>query len=479
MKCPRCESPELRKNGRRNGQQRYQCKACGKQFLAPTTTQALPTALGDAVEFDRNGHSEPAPALSAPEASAPSAPGIAILLLDAENLKLDIKTEKFLASLCASPLQVKIAFANWRNPSLGKLDAELHERGYQLVHVPEGKNSADAKMIAVGSSLFLHYPHVKEVFVCSSDGLLTHLCTHLQNLGLTVYRARTKNKTLTVENRRSGELKHYSLTLEAEIPSFEGFVKQVEELIKAEHQSIHERTAQLSAISALFQERRNLTLNASRSNDSPPIAPEATSLAPPPEKEPAPPAAQDADVELNVSAAAPPLPTRSIQSKEEFEGALLEIIESLHLNNPLEKVSVSTLSSEVHKLCGETANSIIKKFKLGGNLTKFLKASPALTLALNATPSTVAVAASLSSKISTREQLEQALVRIVSSLSAKSPGSYLCISNIGSEFQKEYGQPLIKTMRQLGLGSKFPQFLQSCSAFKVQKKGKGYQVALA
>lgn len=383
MKCPQCESPHVRKNGFRNGQQRYQCKACGKQFLEPTSTQALLTALGDAVQFESSGHSESAPVLSILQASAPSAPGIAILLLDAENLKLDIKTEKFLASLCASPLQVKIAFANWRNQSLGKLDAELHERGYQLVHAPDGKNSADAKMIAVGSSIFLHYPNVKEVFVCSSDGLLNHLCTQLQNLGMTVYRARTKNKALTVENRRSGELKQYSLTVEAEIPSFEGFVKQVEELIQAEHNSLTERIAQFSAISALFQERRNLTLNASRSNDSPTSVPEA------------------------------------------------------------------------------------------------LESFTALTLDRNSSNYTVSVTVSHSSEISTRDELEQALVKLVRAFSAESAGNYISLSNLARKFQKEYGQPLIKTMRQLGLGSKFPQFLQSCSAFKVQRKSKGYQVALA
>jgi hypothetical protein len=479
MKCPQCESPHVRKNGLRNGQQRYQCKACGKQFLEPTSTQALLTALGDAVQFESSGDSESAPVLSIPEASAPSAPGIAILLLDAENLKLDIKTEKFLASLCASPLQVKIAFANWRNQSLGKLDAELHERGYQLVHAPDGKNSADAKMIAVGSSIFLHYPNVKEVFVCSSDGLLNHLCTQLQNLGMTVYRARTKNKALTVENRRSGELKQYSLTVEAEIPSFEGFVKQVEELIQAEHNSLTERIAQFSAISALFQERRNLTLNASRSNDSPASAPEATSLAPAPEEEPAAPAPEKADVELKVSAATPPLPTMTINSKEELERALLEIIESLQIDNPLEEVTVGTLSAELRQLCGETGNSIVKRLKLGGNLTKLLKSSTALTLDQNSTHYTVSVPTSPSSEISTREELEQALVTLVRSLSAESAGNYISLSNLAWEFQKEYGQPLIKTMRQLGLGSKFPQFLQSCSAFKVQRKSKGYQVALA
>ncbi|MBD2246116.1 hypothetical protein [Nostoc sp. FACHB-888] len=83
--------------------------------------------------------------------------GISLLILDAENLKLDINSELFLASICEYSLQGKIAFANWKNPSIGKQDIELYNRGYQLLHVPEGKNSADAKMIAFGACVLRSY----------------------------------------------------------------------------------------------------------------------------------------------------------------------------------------------------------------------------------------------------------------------------------------------------------------------------------
>ncbi len=33
MECPQCQSTEIRKNGRRQERQCYQCKACGRQFL--------------------------------------------------------------------------------------------------------------------------------------------------------------------------------------------------------------------------------------------------------------------------------------------------------------------------------------------------------------------------------------------------------------------------------------------------------------
>ena len=166
MKCPRCESTQLRKNGRSSGKQRHLCKACGKQFLEPLSSRQSFTSESEAVQFASNGSSEPAlvqeaalPMLSVPETSAESfetrgrreageqecttldiaattssppaistnlqqqneawgqlTQGIAILLLDAENLKLDINAEKFLAGLCNYPLQVKIAFCQLEKP---------------------------------------------------------------------------------------------------------------------------------------------------------------------------------------------------------------------------------------------------------------------------------------------------------------------------------------------------------------------------
>ncbi|NET16752.1 MAG: NYN domain-containing protein, partial [Okeania sp. SIO1H6] len=177
MKCPSCGSISLRKNGRPNNRQRYRCKDCGRQFMEKFST----SNIGQEISVNQ---SEPT---TLPEAPIP---GIAILLLDVENLKIDINAEQFLASISEYSLQVKIAFANWKNSSLSKYDAELFERGYQLIHVPEGKNSADAQMMSMGAAIGRQYSDAKAVFVCSSDWLLTHLCNSLQNQGLTVYRVR-------------------------------------------------------------------------------------------------------------------------------------------------------------------------------------------------------------------------------------------------------------------------------------------------
>ena len=124
MKCPTCGSTSLRKNGRPNNRQRYRCKDCGRQFMVQ-----LPTSN---IEQEISVNQSELKAL----AEAPRV-GIAILLLDAENLKIDVNTEQFLAIISEYSLQVKIAFANWKSSSLSKSDLELFERGYQLIHVPE------------------------------------------------------------------------------------------------------------------------------------------------------------------------------------------------------------------------------------------------------------------------------------------------------------------------------------------------------
>ena len=405
MKCPKCESTQLRKNGRSSGKQRYLCKACGRQFLAPLASLQLPSTNNEAVEVATNEDAKPvlllSPSLpSPPEVSVSqldwvttpthSSRGTAILLLDAENLRLDINTEKFLADISKYQLRVKIAFANWRNPAIGKLDAELYERGYQLIHVPMGQNSADAQMIAMGASIRSHYPEAKEVFVCSCDWLLTHLCNSLQTQGLTVYRVRRQDNILSVENRNTGESREYSLTIGAEIPSFEEFIDKINELFHAEHESLTERIARLSTVTSLFQERRLITLKENRANRSLVEPQKQDSVLPVSEQETTSSAPNPVDVAANTSVT-PSSNTsiKKINSKEELEQTVVKIIASMQANSSSDTVEVSKLSAALKLVCGESANSLIKKLKLGGNFTKFLRGSKTFKVSNNGTKAQV------------------------------------------------------------------------------------------
>ncbi|BAY27707.1 hypothetical protein NIES2100_75320 [Calothrix sp. NIES-2100] len=414
MKCPRCESTSYRKNGRRNGKQYYLCKNCRKQFFEP----ALVNSLKNQLIADSNGHTQLPLAeatelsliensltekateevdqsfaltlvnellqtvlspewLESPEFSqfiqkihqkieskTKLDRGISLLLLDVENLKLDIPAENFLASICNYPLQVKIAFANWKNPSNSKQDIELYERGYQLVHVPEGKDSADAKMIAFGAGLSRYYPTVKEILVCSGDRILSHLCNELQNQGMLVYWVRRQSQILYIENRNTGKFIYYSLPLVTEIPSLEKVVEKIDNLIKSEQESISSRLSDLMAIANLFQERCNLQFNKKKSTQDDQATASSEKI-------------NSTEAINSVEIVSSP---KDIGSKEDLEKLLLEIINRMQSQSPTTNLSVSILGTELQKVCGQSPNSIVKKLKLGSNFTKFLQSSTHFTL---------------------------------------------------------------------------------------------------
>lgn len=395
MKCPQCQSTSSRKNGHRNGRQNYLCKNCGRQFLE-TATSVLPITEFSTLEVSADSEWEPiteiipvaqsnyAVTLSSDMQidngfSSPSETGISVLLLDAENLKIDQNAEKFLVSLAQSPQLIKIAFANWRNSSLAKQDAELYDRGYQLIHVPNGKNSADAKMIAFGASIFKQYPQVKEVFICSSDGLLMHLCHQLQNHGLIVYWVRRKDAKLVVENRNTGESKHYSITLNTEIPPLDMLMSQMESLLQSERESIDERISKMAAFSALFQARCNIVKQENiviekseeietNSNNNNNLTAEVSLTSSE--------IASDIHNVLNGEQNGAAINANNIEqinSKEKLEKALIQLMKKMNSQNTKEDISPNTLTKEFTNLYGKPPSSVIKELGLGSTLSKFLK----------------------------------------------------------------------------------------------------------
>jgi hypothetical protein len=137
---------------------------------------------------------------------------IAVLLLDAENMHLTPSAEQALQRVCQYPVRIKVAFGNWRSSNLSKHDVELHQRGYQMIHVPAGKNSADMQMTAIGASIFIHHPTAREVLVCSSDNDLANLRHSLQFHGLTVYSVKRQDNQLVVENSVTHQKKTVSVS---------------------------------------------------------------------------------------------------------------------------------------------------------------------------------------------------------------------------------------------------------------------------
>lgn len=332
--------------------------------------------------------------------------GIAILLLDVENLQLNIETEKFLEGIGHYPIQIKVAFANWR--SMGKKDAEFHQRGYQLIHVPPGKDSADLKMATVGASIFVHYPTAKEIFVCSSDRALTHLSNTLQAHGLTVFQVRKQTDKIIVLNSKTGQVETHSLVTLLEITPLEQLVIQLKELIKKEQQRTSTQWIKLSTLSALFRENYGLVLNAVVTHHL-----------------------------LGTK-------TRDIFLKYPTDFAL-------------------------HKP-SETSQTYVTLFEVR------LPPPPPILSKENLN-NTQAEPASLTD-INSLEDLETAIVKIVGDLTDNSPNNSVFLSNVGSEFHRQYGKQITQIIKDFNLGRKFPKFLQSCTSLQLKKAEKGWQVSL-
>ncbi|MEG4054073.1 MULTISPECIES: NYN domain-containing protein [unclassified Microcoleus] len=337
---------------------------------------------------------------------APLPVGIAILLLDVENLQLTIETEKFLEGICHYPIQIKVAFANWR--SMGKKDAEFHQRGYQLIHVPPGKDSADLKMATVGASIFVHYPTAKEIFVCSSDRALTHLSNTLQAHGLTVFQVRKQIDKIIVLNSKTGQVETHSLVTTPEITPLEQLVIQLKELIKKEQKRTSTQWIKLSTVSALFRENYGLVLNQVVSHHL-----------------------------LGTK-------TRDIFLKYPTDFAL---------HKPSETSQTYVTLFEV-KL--PPPPPILNQENLNSH-----QAPPAKLTDINSL-----------------EDLERALVKIVGDLTGNSPENSVFLSNVGSEFHRQYGKQITQIIKDFNLGRKFTKFLQSCASLQLKKAEKGWQVSL-
>jgi predicted RNase H-related nuclease YkuK (DUF458 family) len=327
---------------------------------------------------------------------------IAVLLLDAENLQINAETEKFLATVCNYPIQIKIAFANWC--SMGKLDIELHGRGYDLIHVPAGKDNADGKMITFGSSVHERYPTVREVLVCSSDKVMINLCNHLQQHGLMVYQVSKQGEDITVLNSYTGKIVKQVTNSAPEIPTVTQFIEQIKELIKTEQKRTHSCWIQLATISQNYKNKYKLTIS-------------------------------------HIAA-------------KHFPGKKAR---EIFVNYPAEFV--------LHQI-DQAAAVYITIFDINSEKSVNSKNDPVQN-----------DKAQLLSNIGSKADLEQVLKNIISELTIHSPGSYINIGPLGSQFKKQYGKPITEQIKSLQLNGNFIKFVQSRNCFQLRKTPKGWEIA--
>ncbi|TAF05810.1 MAG: NYN domain-containing protein [Nostocales cyanobacterium] len=425
--------------------------------------------------------------------------GIAVLLLDAENLQLNNNTEKFLATICKFPIQVKIAFANWSNR--GKLDVELHERGYDLIHVPAGRDNADGKMIAFGASIHELYPNAKEVFVCSSDKVMTNLCNNLQQHGLTVYQVSQHGENINIFNNSTGATTSHSIKPLPELPSLDQFILQVKKLIKDEQKLTASYWIKLSQISKLYKLKYQLHIShivakylpGKRARDMLMNYPADFVIH------------QVDDVgELyvtvfeqhqafqtqNIDTSGTDYRNKSeslstINSSLDLEAAIRKILEDLIKESNTNSFDISILASKFKHNYGKPISEQLKDLKISGTFVKFLQSCAYFQVELKDNKWEVSklesrnIPSVLLSNITSAADLEQTLKRILTELTQESKNSYIDISIFGTKFHQKSGKPITKQMKELQISGSFLKFLQSCGSFQIQQQGNKYKVSLS
>ena len=184
----------------------------------------------------------------------------------------------------------------------------------------------------------------------------------------------------------------------------------------------------------------------------------------------------------NLPEIIPGLNSNAIDSLDVFKSILVEIIEAAKIELKQDAIPVVKIKKDFLAKYQCHADLVVKKI-LGkkSSLIKYLQSeSGFFQVKLIGQQHLVAIAQNSStSKTHSSAALEASLVKIITGLTAHSPGSYIPINQVASEFNKLYNQPITQKLQSLNLGSKVIDFLQSCQTFKVKKDGKNYQVAIA
>jgi hypothetical protein len=99
-----------------------------------------------------------------------------LLIADVENIQVNQTLEKLLSQSFENRQKLdKIAFASWGNIS-NDITCLMYNSGWDLRHVPQGKDAADFAILAYLKLNCLDY---SEIFLLTKDGLLVRAALEL------------------------------------------------------------------------------------------------------------------------------------------------------------------------------------------------------------------------------------------------------------------------------------------------------------
>jgi hypothetical protein len=407
---------------------------------------------------------------------------ISMILVDAENLKINQNTDRFLEDRAAYPLEVKIAFANWSNPSLGDWDRQLYSRGYQLIHVPKGKDGADAKAIAMGSSLSIRDRQLKEVFIGSNDRLLDHLCNELLNQGAIVYQVGIKGDRITLKHLNHGETKTYSLKDYEPIEDKLESIDLVQQKLESQNSKIEKIEKTLSSLErSVANIQKYIAKQGSLGGDRPTTETVSSNNSQKVQQE----------KEATVTQAG------QFKTEADLATALVTIIRDRQKLSPNSPMNLIELGTEFRAIYSQSVGNLVKESKLAKNLSKFCEKRAEFRLDKSVNPyriylqsqnksqqkqsadSHVNSNSTPSTHISSQSDLEQALQTLIISLRQKQSEKTVDLSIIGTEFYKRYNKSLSSVLEKLGMGKKVINFFKTSTKFKVHKTKNNYKISLS
>ncbi|OKH50216.1 hypothetical protein NIES30_05865 [Phormidium tenue NIES-30] len=358
-------------------------------------------------------------------------PWVGLLLVDAENMNPPEVLEAFLQTVGQYPIRHRLAFGNWRR--LGRRDRDLYRRGYQMVHVPSGKNSADIKMSVDTSLVTLQNPSIREVFICSADTDLLHLGYALLNLGVSVY---------CVSHRHDGWFELLNLAQQTtekvyfgsgegndpatesaqqvmKVPTLAETARSLKQLLAQAHQDDPDQPITMGHLGKLFRDRHHLS----------------------------------ASEALQANSGYKTL-GQFLKSHRAF--VLSPLPDSKQIAVTLKAIANNTSPPP------EPAVALIVP-----QLEESLKSEGAVE------------AAALPPPITDAHSLEQALITLLWRLSSGQTDSQIQLSVLAAYFAHVYQEPMSAVLKRIGEPKGLPKFLGKCRSLKVQQQGQDWRITLA
>lgn len=423
---------------------------------------------------------------------------IACLLLDAENLNLEASFEQKIKGLSTYPIQVKIAFGNWKK--LGKQDLNYHNRSYELIHVPPHQNSADFKLTTFGASLWRYYPQIKEVFIGSGDAAFTHLGNSLQAQGLEVYLVSRLGYQLKVNHLNNQSETLINVIVPENLPTMDEFLAQLQALIPQTQTRQGQHWVSLSMLADLYRRSHQLSVNEVLSYLSPEHKlrdllgerPDLFGLHQLPNQSevyvclfenPAFKAIQNLAKTKN-------LPVEELEeiaqfTPEKLNQALINLCQELQDKNQQTKISLSELAAHFDRQFQIPLTRLLKHLNLPSKLPNYFQKSPVFTIDKKQKQYYLNIKKNIpTQKLATLAidglpALTTEIKTIIQTLTAHHGTESVHISKVHAAFLETHKLTVREVLNQYDFSGNYLEFLRQEPTFNLEQQAKGWFVSVA